>query len=176
MSWLQLLSKSVRFLLSILLISLIVLLAACSGTPAESTRSVTITNIQVNTVVPTQPYPFKTSEPGHITIHGELVVTDPMVMLPAEDDAIYLVPIPEDQPLSTIPTFEPGTVPQADVDETIGEFVFTNIEPGQYAVVVETVSGAQFPAHFYQKDSYAIFKVDASQVDKTYELGLLSLP
>jgi uncharacterized protein (DUF2141 family) len=98
-----------------------------------------------------------------------------MTLIPASDDAIYLVPLP-DAGISTIPHFEKGTVPQAEVDETTGEFMFTNIQPGSYAVVVVTKSVAQIPARFYPTGNYAIINVEASQVDTTIELDKLSLP
>jgi hypothetical protein len=103
------------------------------------------------------------------------LVLDPISLVPAEDDAIYLVPIP-DAGISTVPEFEDGTVPQAEVDERTGEFLFTNVQPGQYAVVVVTRGGAQIPARFFNADGYAIFDVDASQSDTLVELGNLSFP
>jgi hypothetical protein len=123
-----------------------------------------------------EPYSFRTSQAGTITVHGTLIVLDPMTILPAPNDAIYLVEIPADQPISGIPPFEPGTVPQADVDERTGEFVFTDIQPGQYAVVVETRGGAQFPTRYQETQTYAIFTLEESQIDTTVELGSLTLP
>jgi hypothetical protein len=151
-------------------------LSACQQSDATPTQIVAATDAQVNISTPTiEPFPFKTSEPGTTSIHGILLVLDPMTLIPASDDAIYLVPLP-DAGISTIPHFEKGTVPQAEVDETSGEFMFTNIQPGSYAVVVITKSVAQIPARFYQTGNYAIINVEASQADTTIELDKLSLP
>jgi hypothetical protein len=154
-----------------------VLLVACSGNTPEATRQVVIGEVQVTVVSPTQEnYVFKTSEPGTITVHGQLIVLDPMSMVPASEDAIYLVPMPIDDPIAAIPQFEVGTVPQADVNEINGEFMFTNIQPDQYAVVVITPGGAQIPVRKMDTKSYAIFTLDASQVDTTVDIGFLTLP
>jgi len=150
-------------------------LSACQQSEATPTRDVSVVDVQVNISTPTsEPFPFKTSEPGTTTVHGKLLVLDPMTLLPAPDDAIYLVPLTEDA--QTIPQFKKGEVPQAEVDETSGEFMFTNIQPGYYAVVVITKGGAQIPSRFYQTGNYAMFNVDASQADTTIELDKLSLP
>jgi hypothetical protein len=159
------------------MITLAIMLTACGGTPPEATREVLISDVQVNIAGPTvEPYIFKTSEPGTITVHGVLVVLDPMTIIPAPGDSIYLVSLPIDQPISGIPSFEIGAVPQADVDERTGDFVFTNIQPGQYAVVVITHGGAQIPVRYMETATYAIFTVEASQADTTVDLGSMTLP
>jgi len=155
----------------------IFLLSACNNASSEPTREVSINEVQVTVSAPSpQPYMFKTSEPKSITVHGDLVVLDPMTMIPAPNDSIFLVPLPVDQPISVIPQFEEGTVPQAEVDERVGEFFFTNLQPGQYAVVVITNGGAQIPVRYMDSASYAIFTLDSTQVDTTFELGNLTLP
>ena len=123
------------------------------------------------------PYEFAESEPGFITLAGKLVVRDPTSMLPAPDDSIYLVPVgAEGQGVTGIPQFTPGEVPQADVDERTGEFVFINIEPGKYAVVVITMGGAQIPTRSMEDGNYAINTFTEEDIDQIVELGSLSLP
>ena len=170
-------SGQTRIALTILVIVFMSLaLSACQQTAATPTRDVTVGDVQVVISTPTkEPYPFKTSEPGTTTVHGLLVVLDPMTLIPAPDDAIYLVPLP-DAGITTVPQFEKGTVPQAEVDETTGEFTFTNIQPGSYAVVVITKGSAQIPTRFYTTGNFAIFTVEESQADTTIELDKLSLP
>lgn len=162
-------------LFSLLLIS-ILFLSACQGSSATPTRSVTASDVQIIIATPTrEPFPFKTSEPGKASAHGMLLVLDPMSLVPAPDDAIYLVPIAETG-ISSVPQFEVGTVPQAEVDERNGEFMFTNITPGQYAVVVITKGGAQIPARYFETGNFAIFNVNDTNIDMVIELGKLSLP
>lgn len=170
------LRQPVQYSISIILILLVISLSGCSDATAEPSREVSITNIQIATVTPTQPYSFRKSDPGYITIRGSLIVLDPMSIVPSPDDGIFLVPMPIDQPISSVPQFEVGQVPQADVDEVSGEFTFTNIEPGQYAVVVITAGGSQFPVRYSENGNYAIFTVDASQKDTTVDIGHLTLP
>jgi len=173
----QLRSKSFRLFSYFLLFILIVLLVACTGNTPEATRQVVMGEVQVTVVSPTQEiYVFKTSEPGTITVHGLLVVLNPTAMIPASQDSIYLVPMPVDDPIAAIPQFELGTVSQAEVNEADGKFMFTNIQPGQFAVVVITSGGAQIPARNMGTKSYAIFTLDASQTDTTVDIGDLSLP
>jgi hypothetical protein len=102
-----------------------------------------------------------------------------MITAPDPDtpDPIFLVPLPADESgIMAVPTFEIGDVPQADVDETTGEFVFTNIEPGRYIVMVLLLGGAQIPATEDNTGNMAIITVDASDLDQVIELGVLSVP
>lgn len=123
-----------------------------------------------------EPYVFKTSQPGTATLRGILAVLDPLVMMPAPDDAIYLVPLPDgDQGAVTVPPIEKGKTPQAEVDEHTGEFVFTNIQPGQYAVVVVTLSGSEIPARNYETNNLAIVTIIESDLGNTIDLGFLAL-
>jgi hypothetical protein len=165
-------TKDVSFVLSIFLVLFI---TACQGTTPTPDREISASDVQIIVATPTEPFPFKTSEPGTVAAHGMLLVLDPMTLVPAPDDAIYLVEIPE-AGISSIPQFEEGTVPQAEVDETTGEFMFTNLVPGHYAVVVVTRGGAQIPSRYFETGNFAIFKVEESQADTVLELGKLSLP
>jgi hypothetical protein len=104
-------------------------------------------------------------------------VLEPTVMLPDPNDAIFLVPLTTgDLSVSTIPMFVIGEVPQAEVDERTGEFVFTNIEPGTYAIVVVSLSGSQIPAHYFNDGSLAIVKIEEANLGQVIELGNLSFP
>ncbi len=127
-------------------------------------------------VKPMEPFAFKPSDPGKITLHGVLIVFDLFMMAPDPNDGIFLVPIPSGNTVSTIPLFTIGEVPQAEVDERTGEFYFTNIEPGRYAVVVLTNADAQVPARNSDDSSLAIFTVEESDRDAKIELGHVTLP
>ncbi|MBU0512075.1 MAG: hypothetical protein KKD28_00395 [Chloroflexi bacterium] len=120
-----------------------------------------------------KPYVFKASELGTVTIHGELLAMDPN-NLPDPNDAIFLVSIPDDQ-VTTIPSIVVGEVPQADVDERTFEFVFTNIEPGLYAVMVLTLGNAQIPTRT-EDGSFVIIRVEETDRDQTVELGYIRIP
>ena len=158
------------------------LLAACQQDVATSPPTqIEILDIQITGQPGPAPtlehYVFKTSEPGTVSIHGLLNVMDPMMMLPDPNDAIFLVPLElEGAGPATIPNFVVGEVPQADVDERNGEFMFTNIQPGRYAVIVLTISGSQIPARTFFDGNLAIITVEDSDRGDTIELGDLSLP
>lgn len=122
--------------------------------------------------VSVEPYVFRTSEPGTATLHGVMLVTDPMQSRPKEDDSIFLVPLAGED-VMTIPAFEVGKVPQAEVNEVTGEFAFTNIAPGRYAVVVLTAGDAQIPARFFEQGSFAIVTVKDTDLGQTIELDYL---
>ena len=90
-----------------------------------------------------EPFVFPSSEPGGITIHGTLIIKSLMMMPPGLDDAIFLVPLSTVEQIGTIPPFTVAEVPQATVDERTFEYLFTDIEPGMYAIVVLTKDGIQ---------------------------------
>ena len=184
--------NSLRFFIASLLILLV--LSSCQNSLPQSQgeqQYPSVGEIQVTISPPTaaapeqqarqmpptmEPYVFKTSEPGTLTLHGMLIVMDPTIMLPAPDDAIHLVPIPEGEGISTVPHFEMGEVPQAEVDERTGEYTITNVEPGKYAIVVRTKGGAQIPARKMSDLSLAIFTFDASQKDTVTEVEPVRIP
>lgn len=123
-----------------------------------------------------EPYIFKTSQPGTATLRGILAVLDPVVLMPAPDDAIYLVPLAGgEQGPSTVPPIEKGKTPQADVDERTGEFTITNVQPGQYAIVVLTMGGSEIPARDFETNNLAIVTIKESDLDNTVDLGHLAL-
>ncbi len=122
-------------------------------------------------------YEFATSQSGFVTLHGLLVVRDPITILPGPDDAVFLVPMDgEGEGVTGIPQFTVGEVPQADVDERTGEFVFIDIQPGKYAVVVVTKSGSQIPTRKMGDGTFSIFTFTVDQEDQIVEIGSLSLP
>ena len=168
-------------LIFISIISVLVV-SSCNGLPEVTpTLKAQSTDVQETnspqSINAEEEYLFKTSEPGFFTISGILTLMDPMLVLPTGDDGIYLVPIDEQSgSLSTIPQFEEGTVPQADVDERTFEFVFTNIEPGQYAVVVLSRNGPQVPARFLENESLAIFTIEDTDDPREIDIGNLMVP
>jgi hypothetical protein len=169
--------------LPILGLFLIFTIVACSNnqlSPTATPPPPEIVDIQVTVrpSIPTmEPYVFITSEPGYATLFGRLIVLDPRAIVPAPDDAIYLVELDPDAPISTIPMFEEGDdIPQADVDERTGEFVFVNVEAGRYAVVAVTMGGTQFPTRMWEDGSYAIFDITEEDMDQEVDLGDLTLP
>jgi hypothetical protein len=165
----------------ILCIFSLLILASCNS-ETDIPKSTEIGNPQdiatsPSNALPTmEPYSFITSQPDAVSIHGFLLVMDPRVMLPDPNDAIFLVPLQSNEGISSIPPFKVGEVPQADVDERTGEYMFTDIQPGQYAIVILTMGGAQVPARFYDKGDLAIIKVSESDIGKTVEIDELSLP
>lgn len=143
----------------------------------QTGTSETVVIEQPGTVPSMEPYIFKTPEPGKASVHGELLVLDPNLMVPDPNDGIFLVSLSGgDVDISTIPFFNVGEVPQAEVDERTGEYMFTDIEPGQYAVVVLTRGGAQVPARFFQDGTLAIIEIKQSDRNQLIELDYLSIP
>jgi len=155
------------------------LLSACQGAPTPSLVVVsTVEVIKQSQSIPTLiPYHFRTSTPGTVTLHGQLTVMDPLTFMPDANDAIFLAPLQGgSSDVTTIPSFKVGEVPQADVDESTGEFTFTDIQPGRYLLMVLTKGGSEMPARWLDQDSLAIINVDESEKGKTIELNHLRLP
>jgi len=118
---------------------------------------------------------FPESDNGFSTITGTLIVTD-INLLPDSEDGIFLVPLDEEALVSTIPQFEISEVFQAVVNEINGEFTFTNIPIGKYAVVVLTQYGAQIPATNENSSSFVIFDVKESDLNNTIILNNIMFP
>lgn len=171
---------SILSILFILLATLV--LAACQtdsatvvSTAPESPSQPTEKPISNNPTV--ESYEFAKSKDGYITLHGLLVVLNPTSILPGKDDAIFLVPMDSSGAgVTGIPEFTIGEVPQADVDESTGEFVFLDIQPGKYAVVVTAMGGAQIPTRKMVDGTFAIFTFTAEDENQIIELGSLSVP
>jgi hypothetical protein len=115
------------------------------------------------------------SKKGLVTLHGVLLVRDPDNAMPAADNAIYLVPLPPDQMVVSVPAIPTDKPIQARVNNKNGDFVFTNIEPGKYIVMVLTISNGQIPAH--TKDgALAVINVQETDRNTTIQLDYLSVP
>jgi hypothetical protein len=123
-----------------------------------------------------EPFPFKTSQPDLATVRGSIIVPDPLVLSPSPEDGVYLVPLAgEEQGPFTIPGIVKGETPQAEVDERTGDFVFTNIQPGRYAVVIVTVGGTEVPAVYFDSSNIVVVTITPSDMGKIIDLGHLSL-
>jgi len=170
--------KLINFTTYIIILLQLCLLTSCGNNkiiqPKESYSIDNNVIIQYST--PTlKPYLFPTSKPNLATVIGKLIALD-ISMLPGPDDSIFLVPINLTDEISSIPSFQIGEVPQAVVDERTGDFVFINIETGKYALVVMTQSGAQIPATFKEKSSYAIFDIKDNNLGGIYDLNEVTFP
>jgi hypothetical protein len=156
----------------------LLLIAALSAGCAAGAREVSIVSVDAipPTEAPAPTYAFPSSKPGFTTIKGELLVISPNVVLPSENDGIFLVPIDDGSLVAGIPQFDTAAVPQAEVDESTGKFVFTDIEPGTYVVVVETVTLAQIPARVFTDDTLAILNISEQDRNQTIDLGYLRFP
>lgn len=141
--------------------------------PEPQAEVVSNSSVQPAAISPTlKPYTLETAKPGTAILHGLLLVMDPMISRPDSEDAIFLVPLTGEGVIS-IPAFVVGEVPRAEVDETTGEFIFRNVKPGNYAIVILTVGGSQVPARFYKDNGFAIIRVEESDLGRTIELDYL---
>ena len=164
------------FPIVIFLFMIFLLMVGCTSTTKEN-KNVEIIDIKVTVqkqVLPT--YAFRTSEPGFTTVKGEMVVRDPTVSVPDPNDAIFLVPLSTSEMVASIPPFQVGEVPQADVDETTGWFQFTDITPGTYVLMVLTIGNAQIPARPFAGSGLVVVKVKQEDIDKTIDLGKVAIP
>lgn len=171
--------KITKFIPLFLLFSLGIFLTGCKQSQAtvDDPNGASITSVQVTSAPgAVHTFDFPVSDPGFTTITGELLVLSPDVMLPAENDAIFLVPIDSNEMVSGVPVFEVGKVPQATVDETTGRFVFNNISTGQYMVMVLTMSQSQIPPRNYENEGFSIVNITDQDKDKTIDLGYLRFP
>lgn len=121
-------------------------------------------------------YVFPTSRPGFGTLHGQLVLVNPVNVAP-EHDGIYLVPIEQSvTDESTVNAVVLDSVPRAFVDETSGEFVVPNVPPGHYLVMVVAQSNTRLLARQMDSSQLAIAIVNESDVNKKVEMGFVRVP
>ena len=172
-----------KYLYLVLIIIFMGQIIGCSEGNTSKIDNGDVKIVSVQTTVQQENYPtwenykFITSEPNKVTLHGKLLVTNPDNVLPADNNAIYLAQLNEDgATIASIPLVDLSTAPQADVDERTGEFVFANINPGHYAVIVLTTTGVQMPARRYGDSGLAIYRINDDDKGKIIELGSLSLP
>jgi hypothetical protein len=169
-----------KFGLFFLFLAVIFLFAGCRSSKNEMpvTDVIVTPTGQPGSPIPTStPLVFKTSEPGFVSVKGKLWVVNPLGMLPDPNDAIYLVPLSDDESgVSAIPSIMSEGVYGAEVDEITGEFMLTNIKPGQYAIVVLEKSGSEVPARMLKSDSIAIVTLMDADINQTIDLGYLRFP
>jgi hypothetical protein len=164
----KLLSRSLVFGLVFLLASS---LASCRGNNNSS-----ISGVKVTAPTFPSPYRFKTSNPGMATVAGTLVVINPLTTAPAPNDSIYLVTVDQSQGGLVMPEIETGNSIQADVNEQTGDFVFINVKPGSYIIMVKTLAGAEMPVHKMHENTLGVVTVTDADKDKIVPAGILSLP
>jgi hypothetical protein len=117
-------------------------------------------------------YIFPTSKPGFATLSGQLILLDPGTVI--AEDSIYLAPYPEER--SDVPTLGPNNSNyQANVDESTGNFVLTDIPPGRYAIVVRSKTG-EVPAFGWDTEEFVIPTVKESDRGHTIDLGWIYIP
>lgn len=122
-----------------------------------------------------EPHPFKTSEPGTVTVHGTLMIYYPEFSRPI-DDGLFLVPLQDGGSTTEgITEIIIGETPQAEIDERTGEFYFTNIKPGLYALQVLTTGTAQVPVYNLNDDTNVILEIKNEDIDTFIELGYVKL-
>lgn len=146
--------------------------AAYPGSPTEN-----ITQGEPYPIYPTfEPYPFKTSEPNSVTVHGILLIYNPELARPV-DDGLFLVPLENSgSTVNQIPNIVVGSTPQAEIDERTGEFTFVNIKPGLYALMVLTTGTGQVPVYKLNEEAYIILDIKESDLNKIIELSYVRLP
>ena len=172
--------------LSIVSLMLITVLVSCQkevkpDSPLPSPgKEVQIATISVvtspikpsNKSTPIPTFQFATSQPNFATIHGKIEVLNPTTAAP-KPDGIYLVPVHADG--MTIPQVIPGEMPQAEVNEVTGEFVFTNVKPGAYALTVITIIDVQLSVRSAENNHPVILTIGESHIDQTVELGTVQV-
>lgn len=110
------------------------------------------------------------------TIYGQLMLLDPTVIAPQED-GLYLVPVDADSDqMMVVPMVVEGEALQAQVDETTGNFVFTNVDVGHYILVAIIETGQERTVHRLGTNEAILPVVDEEDLGKAIDLGICSLP
>jgi hypothetical protein len=145
---------------------LVILLMGCQNSQIQET------SIPTSSV---ESYAFRTSIPDTATLHGKLLVMDPDNAMPASNDAIYLVPLSADQQVIMVESIPFDKALQADVDERTGEFVFTDVQPGKYIIMIVTIYDGQMLVRTLD-GNFAVIDVNDLDLGQTIELDSLKVP
>jgi len=161
----------------VLFVTIVIALTACKPPMTETPTSV-VSPLPSTSPLPkqsAQPLVYPTSTSGNATVLGTLFVMDPMIGGPKNGDSIYLVPMPEAPPSGLIvaPEVDPENAHKVTaIDRENGQFVFTNIPPGDYHILVVTPMGT-IPVR--SMDTGRI-QFPTLLVDQVLDLGHVQIP
>jgi hypothetical protein len=108
-------------------------------------------------------------------LRGMLTLMDPTTFAP-EEDGLYLVPIDEAAGGMAVPSLDPETAIQAEVDETDGSFQFSDVKIGLYGLVTVSDSGVQLSVRRLDSGQTVILSIEEDDIGKTVDLGRLRAP
>jgi hypothetical protein len=179
--------RSADYMRLILLFSAIMLLiAGCSGPSEEGIDEITVHQggdsppPTPTSVVPPVDSASESSIPTPsadiATIYGRLMLLDPTVLSPQED-GLYLVPIDsESEQMMVVPVIVEGEAIQAQIDETTGDFVFTDVEAGHYVLMAMLDTGQERVVHRLGTNEHVLPVVTEEDLGGAIDLGIVSLP
>jgi hypothetical protein len=98
---------------------------------------------------------------------------DPTTFAP-EEDGLYLVPISNQG--MVVPSVDPETSIQANIDETDGSFQFSDVPEGLYGLVAVSDSGLQISVRKLDSGEIQIVSVEEEDLGDTIDLGRLRAP
>ncbi|MBE0410912.1 MAG: hypothetical protein IBX69_14425 [Anaerolineales bacterium] len=94
---------------------------------------------------------------------------------PRPNAIIYLADvIPDDEGIERVASYDRSSSPRSNTD-SLGRFVFANIPPGRYGLILDTVISA-YLLHFPNEDLPLLFTVEADDLEDIGELDYDNLP
>jgi hypothetical protein len=96
-----------------------------------------------------------------------------------QEDGLYLVPINTDVEggvALVVPAVNPETALQASVDEVTGQFYFSDVSAGVYALVAVTDTDQQLSIRRLDTGEAVIVTLTGEDLGKVIDLGTLRLP
>jgi hypothetical protein len=169
-------TKPVRAL--ILACIVLSIIAACQNENPSPTPSETATHSPIVESVLSTPSPSPPRNPDVALVQGTLILLDPVNIAPQED-GIYLVPVDTDANEGVsmvVPAVDPKTSLQAEVDESDGQFYFTDVSADIYALVAMTENSQQLSIREFKTGKSVIVTVKEEDLGQTIDLGTLRLP
>lgn len=172
--------------LAMILLAVSLFLMACSQPEQRPLVSVTATPttfesplVAATATLSTfdSPLPTPTRGPSSqnkAAVKGMLMLTNPEFTAPQED-GLYLVPV-DTASVMVMPSVDPETSIQAEVDEMTGQFFFDDVDEGLYAFVVLTDRGQQLSARELDTGAASIVTVSEADLNSVIDLGQLRLP
>jgi hypothetical protein len=161
---------STRLIILLMCVSVVLLISACM-TPPQATQSplqqpnaATSSPVATPTTEP-KPPALKIEKPGTATVGGRLLRLN---NTPIKNTTVYVAAI-ENTTGAKLASIDPVVAPHVDTDAN-GYFVFSDLTPGQYALIMSTPRGLILP-ETGDKKSVTL----AAQADQATDIGSVAI-
>ena len=123
----------------------------------------------IDTPIPDLPGWDAEPVPGKGTVRGYIKITQPTILV---GELFLAKSVPTSEPGINLLELDETTAPRAFINRDSGQFIFTDIEPGEYGFIVWEPMNS-FPINAPDTQQTLFFEVGA---DEVVDLGILAVP